>query len=316
MADYYREVTNSKLIIVGQSFGWFDIGHTVSEHTQAPLGYSQRERAFNWGIAAARANGVSVDDFPHKVVFVNIPSDHGALTLGSKKMLMAHGVGATFDHTFVQHEFGHVLGLQHSYSTPPDKEYDDDFCIMSAFTTGFRFTLDVMGFVNESGPGLNAVYVRQLGGLPDENIVSLDTLLTPSLLVLAPISGPEAAPVLKAIVVNPISPRVNTLWVELRYPSAWDQGIGMPSVVVHETRPGDTRSFWIRAPRAGAAGALRQPGDEVVSTDGQLVVRLFEYGMTFPVLWYWLPGHTGVWPQRGMDARAGTLARAGLSLPT
>jgi len=274
VGDYYREVTNSRLSIVGQSFGWFDIGHSVSEHKQGLDVISQRDRAFNWGIAAARINGVPVDDFPHKVVFVNIASDHGAL--GSNKMLIAHGVDATFDHTFVQHEFGHVLGLDHSWSTPPDKGYDDDFCIMSAFTTGFRFTLDVMGFVNQSGPGLNAAYVRQLGGLPDENIARLDTLLAPSLLVLAPLSGPEATPVLKAIVVDPIPPRVNTLWVELRHPSAWDQGIGMPSVVVHETRPGDKRSFWIRAARAGSGGALRQPGDEVASTDGQVVVRLFE----------------------------------------
>lgn len=44
--------------------------------------YSQRERAFQWAIAAARANGVPVDIFPHKVVFVNTASDHGALGSG------------------------------------------------------------------------------------------------------------------------------------------------------------------------------------------------------------------------------------------
>jgi hypothetical protein len=269
VGDYYRDVTNSEIDIVGQTFGWFDIGHTRSEHMQAPGGYPQRERAFNWGIAVARANGVPVDFFPHKVVFVNIASDHGAS--GSGSMLIAHGAGATFDHTFVQHEFGHVLGLQHSWSTPPDEEYDDDYCIMSAFTRGFRFQHNVLGVVNQAGPGLNAVYVHQLGGLPNTNIAHLNTLAKPSLLVLSPLSHPNTG-VPKAVFVAPEAPRVNTLWIELRHPSAWDRAIGAPSVVVHETRPGDGRSFLLPGPNVRA---LRRAGDQVVTPDGRIIVRLF-----------------------------------------
>ena len=140
---YYNDVTNSEINIVGQTFGWFDIGHTLAEHNQGTQNSSQRQRAFQWGIDAAMSNGIPLGNFPNQVVFVNFPSDHGAL--GLSRMLVAHGIGADFDHTFVEHEFGHVLGLEHSWSTPPDIQYGDDYCIMSAFTSGFRFNLSVEG---------------------------------------------------------------------------------------------------------------------------------------------------------------------------
>ena len=275
VGDYYRDVTNSEINVVGQTFGWFDIGHTSGEHTQAPLGGAQRDRAFQWGIAAARANGVPVDNFPHKVVFLNSGSDDGAI--GSGQMLIGHWPGATFNHTYVQHEFGHVLGLGHSWSTAPDKGYDDDYCIMSAQTVGFTFQHDALGEVNKAGPGPNAVYVHQLGGIPLQNLVLVDPQ-KPSLLVLSPLSLPAAAPVppavvVKALVVHPDPPSVNEVWVELRHPSVWDRGIGAPSVVVHEKRPGDGRSFLIPGP---SARALRNAGDRVVSPDGRVIVRLFE----------------------------------------
>jgi len=275
---YYFDVTNSTINVIGQTFGWFDIGHTLSEHAQGPHNFAQRQRAFQWGVEAARAHNVPVDNFPNKVVFVNSASDHGALGIGTGQMLIAHGPGADFNHTFMEHEFGHVLGLEHSWSTAPDTEYGDEYCIMSAFTRGLPFTLDVLGVQSIAGPGLNISYVNQLGGLAAPDIEQLDTLDTAAIVTLHPISDTRPAPTLpiirrKAIRISPAGARVNTLWVELRDPSGWDQGIGIPSVVVHETRPGDSRSFLISGP---SAQALQQVGDEIISTDGNLIVRLFD----------------------------------------
>src|SRR5687767_12710764 len=58
IGDYYREVTNAQVDVVGSVFGWLDIGHTRAEHDAGPSGSAQRQRAYDWGMAAARANTV------------------------------------------------------------------------------------------------------------------------------------------------------------------------------------------------------------------------------------------------------------------
>src|SRR5262249_44923594 len=90
LGDYYRETTNSQVNLVGSVFGWLDIGHTRADHKLGPQDRTQRQRAYDWGIAAAKANGIAVDSFARKVVIVNLASDHGALGAG-QGMLIAHG---------------------------------------------------------------------------------------------------------------------------------------------------------------------------------------------------------------------------------
>src|SRR5262245_33815485 len=113
LGDYYREVTNLEVELVGQVFGWFDIGHSVVELEALPSNSTQRQQAFNWGIHAANAGHVPLGAFANQVVIINYPSDHGSLGIG--QMLIAHGNGAQFNHVFMEHEFGHVLGLPHSW---------------------------------------------------------------------------------------------------------------------------------------------------------------------------------------------------------
>ena len=269
IGDYYREVTNAQVDVVGSVFGWLDIGHTRAEHDAGPSGSAQRQRAYDWGMAAARANTVPVNDFSHQVVIVNLASDHGAIDVGGG-MLIAHGVNADFNHVFMEHEFGHVLGLEESWSTPPELAYDDDYCIMSAFTRGLTFPLTVLGATSGAGPSPNGAYIRQLGGLVGAQLLEITDVPMPRTVLLsalghADLAGPQV------VMINPGGWRKNTVYVEVRHPSGWDRGIGAQTVLLHETRPGERRTFLRAGPNARG---LRVPGENVTSSDGWIVAEL------------------------------------------
>jgi hypothetical protein len=268
--DYYREVTHGRVKLVGEVFGWLDIGHTLTEHTSMG-GQAQRRQAYDWAIAAARANAVPVAEYPRRAVIINAPTDFGGIRGG---ILMGHSAEAALHHAFMQHEVGHLLGLDDSFGPPsdgfPDGRYKDDYCVMSVATTPYEFSTTILGVTNAAGPGLNAVYVNRLGGLPPRRVVDLPASGAAATAWLAPLGRPDKDGLL-AVRVLPNGDRTNTYWVEYRHPSKWDTGIGTPSVVLHEARPGDGRSFLIPGP---SALALRNPGDEICTPDFSFVIQL------------------------------------------
>ena len=62
LRDYYADVTHGHTNLVGDVFGWLDIGHTLAEHG-AVTGQAQRRQALDWGLAAANAAGIQVDAY-------------------------------------------------------------------------------------------------------------------------------------------------------------------------------------------------------------------------------------------------------------
>jgi hypothetical protein len=270
LSDYVPDITNGRLEFRGDAFGWFDIGHDLAEHRNLS-GQAQRQRAYTWGLDAARAAGVAVDTFRHRVVFVNSNSDAGGVRTGVG-MLIAHGPGADFNHVFMQHEFGRVLGLGESWSTLPDTAYDDDYCIMSAFTTGYRFQTTILGVPGQAGPRLNAVYVDQIGGFGPGQVGDIVPQAAQQRLRLTALSRPDLGGVLAARIL-PKGRQKNTYWAELRHPSNWDSGIPRASVAVHEARPNDPRSFLVIGPNAKA---LRSTDEKLVTPDQSLLVHLLE----------------------------------------
>lgn len=275
LGDYYREVTNLEVELVGQVFGWYDIGHSVDDLDALPSNATQRAQAFAWGIQAATSNGAPLAGFPNQVVIINYPSDHGAL--GAGRMLIAHGNGAVLNHVFMQHEFGHVLGLQHSWlyqSNAPPIEYGDPYCIMSAFTRGYPYNLNVLGYPAPAGPSPNAVYLNQLGGLANGRLQQVAGVVAGhNVDIWLSALGSGVAGVPQVAQVLPAGSRANTLYLEVRHQSRWDSGIPKSCVVLHETAPGDGRSYLIAGPKAWG---LQDPRDSVVSSDGSVRVVLLE----------------------------------------
>ena len=63
--DYWHDVSYGRGSLRGtRVFGWFDIGHTNAE-LAVFSGGTQRQQAFNWGIAAALANRVRSGTHSH-----------------------------------------------------------------------------------------------------------------------------------------------------------------------------------------------------------------------------------------------------------
>jgi hypothetical protein len=274
LVDYYSDVTHGRVSIVGQAFGWFDIGHTLAEHKLNPNSKVQRTRAHAWGTAAALENGVALASFSHVVIIIDFASDAGAV---GTDVLIGHGEGADWVHSFVQHEFGHALGLvKESWATnptlsPPDGEYQDNFDIMSVWGTTLRHVETILGETGDARPGAGAVSTKNLDGLPPARVVFLPAEGAAATLQLAPLTHLDWPGALAVrIAANPGRGR-HTVWVEARHPSNWDQAFEDWNVPVHEERQGDDRSFLIVNDKRRS---LLFVDDEIRSTDKSLVVRL------------------------------------------
>jgi Lamin Tail Domain len=276
LRDYYADVTHGHTNLVGDVFDWLDIGHTLAEHS-AVGGQTQRVQAFNWGLTAARAAGIAVDTYPRQVVVVNASSDWGGVNRG-RSMLLPDSADATWDHARAMHEFGHVLGLDDSFSTTTDAagnvvdtRYQDFHCIMSYATTGSRYRTTFLGRSMEAGPGLNGVYANQLGGIPLSRLHVVPALGANRIVNLAPLGHPEEDGDLLAQ-IPPTLARPKTYWVEFHDRSDWDRAIPNSRVAVHETRAGSDGAFMLSVNGVGSLGA---PGDPaLVTPDGSIGIYL------------------------------------------
>jgi hypothetical protein len=271
--DYYADVSHGRVNLIGDVFGWFDIGHTVDEH-KSKTGGAQRQQAFTWGLDAARQNGVDVDRYSHQVVIVNVDTDWGAIGL-DEGMVLPHSPTSQWSHSRAMHEFGHVLGVTEAYrtrqvgGTTVDDPYQDQHCIMSYATSGSRFNMTLLGQVMEAGPGLNGVYTHMLDGIPATRLYDVPAQGAAVTVELAPLTHADEDGFL-LVRINPTAGRPNTYWVELHDRSNWDRAIPFSRVAVHETREGDIRSFVLEV---DGIQSLHSPNDKAfITPDGSIGV--------------------------------------------
>jgi hypothetical protein len=137
---------------------------------------------------------------------------------------------------FYQHETGHAYGLKHSSNTTAGCEYCDPWDIMSAGSVHL-FPGPVFGL---SGPGLNGPYLQDLGWVPAGRVTRSTRDSTPQIHTLAALNHPEAN---GSLVVEIPLPDGRRYTVELRHKDGWDRGIPQDTVLIHEVRPGDPRSY-------------------------------------------------------------------------
>ena len=150
----------------------------------------------------------------------------------------------------IAHEFGHLLGLQHSQgsSVPPvsdqklvlpdtspyfsgsknwvQTEYGDRACVMSVQNVWLNR--------DGKGPTLCGPYLRQMGVIPDAKILSMPPGLVEWAQDLAPLRDPESLLPQLLRFRTPTNPELE-YFIEFRVNDSWDAGIPNPGLMVCQT---------------------------------------------------------------------------------
>ncbi|MFI1700708.1 hypothetical protein ACH419_32745 [Streptomyces bobili] len=141
---------------------WLDAGHPAAGAATVGGG-AQRDLLGAWGESAAGAAGYDLGAEDGVVFGWNIDSDHGSI--GGGRAVLAYRAGRPFAPTFMFHEVGHVLGLNHSRSVD-DGIYGDRFDIMSAMSV---WTYPD-AWQRKAGPAATALNLQRLRWLDDDRI--------------------------------------------------------------------------------------------------------------------------------------------------
>lgn len=225
-----------------QVLGWFDLGHTSGE-----LKNARRDQAFSWGLQAT-AGLVDLTAFAHKIIVVNAPTaDHGKLA-GVPGVLFAYWDSRPLEPTFMFHEMGHEMGLDHSFGENPTPcaggdsrpgAYCDSWDLMSAMNV-FSYQ-DAQN--RRSGPGLNASNLQRLGVVDRTRIWSPPAGWFIWDITLAAINRPDVDGYLMVTFPGPsrnlTQGDLSTYYIEFRQRTKWDRGLPTDAVLIHEVRGSD-----------------------------------------------------------------------------
>lgn len=278
VAHYFRVLSNYRVNVVGDVFGWLDAGHSLTELNNSS---NQRQRitAYDWAVAAAQAAGIRVGDYDHTVVLVNRHCDFGgwgplAITIPAFGAPDSDPNFTNHYHSFLQHEFGHAIGLNHTLG--PAGQYDDPFCIMSYQVHDTSHRRTICGITANGGGGLNAFTAAQLGAFPDHRRIDILPERTTETHNIVAQGFPDIN-LSQAIRILPSSDRTSTYWIAFRAPERWDIGYGRRWLTIHEHRQGENQG---RVVGSSAGWGLINAGDTRMIDSGKIKIRLNGFDST------------------------------------
>jgi hypothetical protein len=302
VGDYWREVSCNTLdLTASRVFGWFVMSHSSSEVAQLTFP-TDRSTLVQWGINTARANKVDLSPFRAILVVQSFGVDHGFAGNGVLIVDRTREPNdprmAACEFGFICHEMGHGMGLPHSWSANPDREYGDGWDVMSFASTTFQFPIafgpsqDPIRYVPTEGlatVGLNAQNLIRLGSLPTGRAWSPRGPDFSTPIIMEPLNQPPIGNrgALVALIppsaTRPSRPSQSTYLVEFRRKAGWDQAIPQDTVLVHEVR---TNGLSYLLPSEGGQFG---PGDQFVTPDPKVFVRVMsiDAARSTASLWIW-----------------------------
>jgi hypothetical protein len=265
LREYWTAMSYSKLeTVIAFAEGWNTLQLTLNDFR--PL--SRGDRIAQCFVDFQnRPHPAGIPRFDHVIAFINGVIDSGSAN--GNILIDPLAVRPTF----IAHEMGHTLGLDHSFDTNAVSwdagsdgrpgAYGNSFDIMSAEAFGgLPATFNTR--LGRAGPGLNALTRERLGWLPESktstirhnpgedfsmpvSVGALDNLAVPASALVKITSGGS---------VNGAPLPAMTYLVEFRPKISWDAGTSVDAVVIHMLREGDVA----RIARSAANSQAWQPG--------------------------------------------------------
>jgi hypothetical protein len=274
--DYWRDMSYATGGLGGTDvLGFFQIPHSSAE-LLAIGGSAQRQQAFDWGVAAARAANVRLDGYDHKVVLLNGGgNDHGKTGGG---VTFVYADATALEPTFMFHELGHEFGLDHSFSDESTPCAGGDarpgaYCDISDIMSAMNVVSFQDAMNRRSGPSLNTVSRKRLGWLHRSRIRSFPAVGLPETITLAAVNRPDVDgyQLIEFAGTNRADSTVSSTYtVEFRERAGWDRGLARSLVIVHEIRSDGLVRTLRAAPPVGLLGV----GAEFVSPSPSTVVHV------------------------------------------
>ena len=254
LREYWTAMSYGKLdTTIAFADGWNTLPFTVKDFIPLTRG-ARIAQCFADYMGRPHPDGIP--PFDKVIVFLNAVIDSGSAS--GNVVIDPNAVRPTF----IAHEMGHGLKLDHSFDTrsvPWDAgsdarpgAYGNSFDIMSAEAFGGQPAM-LSGRFGAAGPGMNALTRERLEWLPEEKVSTithnpgqdfsvrvsvgaLDNQAVPAVSLVKITSGGSA---------NGAPLAAMTYLVEFRPKTGWDAGVVADAVVIHMMRDGDVaRIAW------------------------------------------------------------------------
>jgi hypothetical protein len=272
--DYIRSISYGQADLSGSVLhGWYTEPHTLAYEQGLTSRWQRVQDCID--TAAASTTDKYVPPSGQRVYVITSPG----VDLGGWENTAAIG-GDDVALPEIAHEFGHGVGLNHSWSNDTawkdiswagPGEYDNPWDLMSAANV----FVDPTGAFGGGPPFLDAHHLDELGFLPKSRILTLGVNgILSQTVTLAALTHPEASGSLLVRIPFDSNDRFHYYTVEYRAADSWDAGIPASIVMLNEVN--NNGSYY-------QTTLLRQLGSYSGTGNGPPVQSLSANGVTVSV---------------------------------